>query len=36
MDRFNPHIPREFDGLVEMCRKMIRNNLLKLEGMPPR
>lgn len=33
--RINLH-EREFDGLVEMCRKMIRNNLLKLEGMPPR
>mgnify|MGYP000757007172 CR=1 FL=1 len=33
--RINLH-EREFDGLVEMGRKMIRNNLLKLEGMPPK
>ena len=33
--RINLH-EREFDGLVEMGRKMIRNNLLKLEGKPPK
>ena len=33
--RINLH-EREFDGLVEMGRKMIRNNLLKIEGMPPK